>query len=182
MPSLHTIREEDSDNDGLTNEEELAIHTHPGLWDTDQDAINDGNEYNYWLTSGINPEIDSDGDGIPNLQDNDSDNDGFPDGVEIFKGFNPTDRQSLPSFTFEIGELTVGTTPVWISFKNSYIEPVVITDTVTGNNTVQISNITANGCYIQLRTNDYQDNSNSMKKASFIVTENYVSKVLRMHR
>ena len=118
--------QEDSDLDGLSNEEELAIHTHPGLWDTDQDAINDGNEYNYWLTSGINPEIDSDGDGISNLQDNDSDNDGFPDGVEILRGFNPTDIQSLPSFTFETGELTVGTAPVWINFKNSYIEPAVI--------------------------------------------------------
>ena len=43
--------------------------------------------------------------------------------------------------------------------------------------TIQISNITANGCYIQLQTNDYQDSGNSMKKASFVVTENYVATV-----
>ncbi len=171
--------DEDSDNDGLTNEAERIIHTHPGLWDTDQDAINDGNEYRHWLNLGISPEVDSDGDGIPNLQDNDSDNDGVPDGVEIFKGFDPTSRQSLPSFKYETGERTVGTSPVWISFKNSYIEPVVFTDTVTGNNPDQIivliSNITANGCSIQLQANDYLDTSHNMNKISFIVTENYVA-------
>jgi hypothetical protein len=37
--------DEDSDNDGLTNAEELAFHTHPGLWDTDGDGISDGEEY-----------------------------------------------------------------------------------------------------------------------------------------
>ncbi len=43
--------EEDSDHDSLTNEEERIIHTHPGLWDTDQDGINDGNEYDHWADS-----------------------------------------------------------------------------------------------------------------------------------
>ena len=70
--------EEDSDNDGLTNGEELAIHTHPGLADTDHDTINDGDEYRYWLNLGLSPEVDSDGDGISNLLDDDSDNDGIP--------------------------------------------------------------------------------------------------------
>ncbi len=128
-------------------------------------------------TLGMTPDVDSDGDGKANLVDNDSDNDGFPDGVEILKGFNPTDRLSLPSFTFEVGELTVGTTPVWISFKNSYIEPGIITNTVIDNNTtqdiIQISNVTADGCNIQLQENAYLANSQNVKKVSFIVTENY---------
>lgn len=169
--------EEDSDQDSLTNEEERTIHTHPGLWDTDQDGINDGNEYDHWITFGMNPEVDSDGDGIANMLDNDSDNDGVPDGVEIFKGYNPTDRQSVPSFTFEIGELSVGNTPVSIQFKNQYVEPVVIADTTNGyiptQDNIQISNITANGCNFQT-ANSSPDNSQEILKISYIVTDNYV--------
>ena len=173
--------EEDSDQDGLTNEEERTIHTHPGLWDTDQDAISDGNEYDHWITLGMNPELDSDNDGKANLLDNDSDNDGVPDGIEIFTGFNPTDLQSVPPFTFELGELSVGTSLVAIQFKNQYVEPVIIADiahagTPTQDN-ILISNITANGCDIQMQANNALGDNQEAKRISYIVTENYKAPV-----
>ncbi len=64
----------DSDNDGLTDAEEEIIGSDPNDADTDDDGVVDGNEHN--------PGQDSDGDGLPNVLDPDSDNDGINDGTE----------------------------------------------------------------------------------------------------
>ncbi|MDO9067638.1 MAG: thrombospondin type 3 repeat-containing protein, partial [Deltaproteobacteria bacterium] len=55
--------------------------------------INDKAEMTYW---GANWNADPDGDGIINLLDPDSDNDGFMDGTEISMGTNPADAASHP--------------------------------------------------------------------------------------
>ena len=166
--------DEDSDNDGLTDREELAINTDPTLWDTDLDTINDGDEYRYWLNLGLNPEVDSDGDGLNNLLDSDSDNDGFLDGDEIAKGSDPTDPVSLP-FAVEIGEISIGDSPVRVIFAKHYKKPVIIANTVTRNDTspnvIRISNITADGFNIQLQEYDYLDNIHDLEIVSYIVME-----------
>jgi large repetitive protein len=64
----------DTDGDGLTDAEEMAIGTSPNDKDTDDDGVNDGAEDNY--------NGDTDGDGIINAKDPDSDNDGLKDGTE----------------------------------------------------------------------------------------------------
>ncbi len=76
----------DDDNDGLTDLDEVQIYgTNPYLADSDSDDINDKEELDLWHEAlGITGAVpDSDGDGIPNLLDRDSDNDGWMDGKEL---------------------------------------------------------------------------------------------------
>ncbi len=63
----------DPDGDGLTNQEERGLGTHPLLADTDGDGLDDGDE----LPLATDP------------LDADSDADGLPDGWEVDYGFNP---------------------------------------------------------------------------------------------
>lgn len=94
---ISSVKNVDTDNDGLLRQEELSIGTNPDLSDTDFDNIPDGDEYNYWMDrydeTGIEdykPDGDIDGDGIKNILDEDSDNDGVTDGIEIQEGSDPT--------------------------------------------------------------------------------------------
>ena len=64
----------DSDRDGLTNEEENAAGTSETEFDTDYDGISDIDEIRSWKTD---------------PKKFDTDGDGFGDGVEIIRGFNP---------------------------------------------------------------------------------------------
>jgi len=99
----------DQDNDGLTNDEELAAGTDPTNPDTDGDGYNDGDEINAGTDpldpcdpDDILPEcnIDTDGDGLTDAQeevlgtdpnDPDTDGDGLSDGVEVNNGTDPLD-------------------------------------------------------------------------------------------
>jgi cysteine-rich repeat protein len=65
----------DSDNDGITDTVELEIGSDPIDADSDDDGVLDGDE--------IEPQADSDGDGLLNILDADSDNDGIFDGTEM---------------------------------------------------------------------------------------------------
>jgi len=65
----------DSDGDGLSDGEEIAIGSDPNDSDSDDDGVPDGAE--------LNPYADSDGDGQLNVNDPDSDNDGIPDATEM---------------------------------------------------------------------------------------------------
>ena len=101
---------EDSDGDGLTDEEERKIGTDPFQPDTDGDGMNDGWEQTY----SFNPNVDNatanaptndygydrDNDGLTNGQErewgtntrsDDTDNDGVTDKDEIENGSDPTD-------------------------------------------------------------------------------------------
>jgi outer membrane protein OmpA-like peptidoglycan-associated protein len=64
----------DTDGDGLSDPEELAIGTDPNDADSDDDGVRDGDEANY--------ADDTDGDGLINALDPDSDGDGILDGTE----------------------------------------------------------------------------------------------------
>ncbi|MCK5438270.1 MAG: hypothetical protein KAI90_09650, partial [Desulfobulbaceae bacterium] len=75
------------DGDGISDSDETDVYgTNPEMADTDNDNINDGDELAYW---GPNWNDDFDSDGILNLLDPDSDNDGVIDGTEISQGTNP---------------------------------------------------------------------------------------------
>lgn len=85
---------QDSDGDGISDMDEITIYgTHPYNADSDGDGINDKEELTFW---GANWNADPDGDGLINLLDPDSDNDGFLDWTEISMGTNPADPASQP--------------------------------------------------------------------------------------
>ena len=66
--------ENDSDGDGLSDATEIALGSDPLDQDADDDGLLDSDE--------VNPAADTDGDGLANIVDFDSDNDGLPDGLE----------------------------------------------------------------------------------------------------
>ena len=95
----------DSDDDGLPDEDELALGTDPHNPDTDGDGLLDGFEVN----NGFDPLSageqagDPDGDGLDNLREQllgtdpnneDTDADGLADGVEVELGTNPLSTDS----------------------------------------------------------------------------------------
>lgn len=94
---------DDSDSDGVDNENEFYAATIPTDDDTDDDGLTDGAE----VTAGSNPLVeDSDGDGLldgeevnthgtsPILVDSDADH--FSDGYEVAYGGDPTDAAVTP--------------------------------------------------------------------------------------
>lgn len=64
----------DRDRDGLSNDEEAAAGTSETEFDTDRDGLSDIDEMRVWKTDPKNP---------------DTDGDGFGDGIEVVRGFNP---------------------------------------------------------------------------------------------
>ncbi|MGN0499347.1 MAG: VWA domain-containing protein [Acutalibacteraceae bacterium] len=82
--------DEDSDQDGLTNGQEIKIGSNPGLADSDADLLEDGEEVNKYKTD-------------PN--NDDTDGDGGKDGWEIEYGFDPITFDS--SFTVTEGNSEV---------------------------------------------------------------------------
>lgn len=66
--------EEDSDRDGLSNQEEIERGTNPNKVDSDNDSLFDREEVKVYRTNPLNP---------------DTDGDGFLDGEEVRAGYNP---------------------------------------------------------------------------------------------
>jgi len=98
---ISSFQNADRDGDGLSDEFEKMIGTNPLNSDTDGDGINDFDEYEYWKNRSkeeprdeLVPDGDIDGDGITNILDYDSDNDGVPDGKEIEDGTDPADNDT----------------------------------------------------------------------------------------
>ncbi len=65
----------DTDNDGILDIHEVEYGTDTLNWDTDQDALSDGDEVSVWNTDPLT--FDTDGDG-------------YSDGVEVKNGYKPT--------------------------------------------------------------------------------------------
>jgi outer membrane protein OmpA-like peptidoglycan-associated protein len=75
---------QDSDNDGVTDDEEDREGSDPLDADTDDDGVLDGDEHNW--------NLDTDGDGLINVLDPDSDNEGLTDGLE--RGVTDAERHA----------------------------------------------------------------------------------------
>jgi len=84
--SCSAIIFDDSDGDGLLDQEEVIYGTDPQNPDSDNDGLNDAQELAYW---GDRWQIDLDGDGKINILDQDADDDGILDGQEISAGSDP---------------------------------------------------------------------------------------------
>ncbi len=98
--------DEDSDGDGLDDNEERALGTNPALRDSDGDGLDDDVEVGLWGTDPTNS--DTDGDGMPdgweadNFLDprvaafatTDTDGDGLPDKDEYLRRTNPRDSDT----------------------------------------------------------------------------------------
>lgn len=97
---------DDTDFDGIGDSEEITTYsTIPTVADTDADGISDGAELSYWQNIQTDRwSADSDGDGLINLVDPDSDNDGALDGVEVSEGSNPEDSSDTPASVYEDAE------------------------------------------------------------------------------
>lgn len=102
-----TVVAADSDNDGLSDDQEALLGTSPVNADTDGDGVLDGQEVNQHGTNPLSE--DTDGDGVPDgvevslgsnplLEDGnlDSDGDGFSNLDEIAQGTDPGNRYSYP--------------------------------------------------------------------------------------
>lgn len=93
----------DTDGDGITDEEELALGLDPNSADSDGDGLSDGDEINLYKTDPLNADTDGDGlsDGDEVMSYNtdplksDTDGDGISDGDEVNQyKTNPTNPDS----------------------------------------------------------------------------------------
>ena len=107
----------DRDGDGIPADEEINTYgTDPTRVDTDGDGINDGEELDYW---GTDWNADDEGDGIINILDADSDNDGYSDGFELKAGFDPADNSSFPPISFPHFRIHLTETVHYIAWEPS---------------------------------------------------------------
>ena len=86
------VRNDDRDNDGLSDTEETKLGTNPDIPDTDEDGLNDGDETYH----GTNPLL------------ADTDRDGYSDYEEVQADSDPLDDQSIP----DTATPTVETAPI----------------------------------------------------------------------
>ncbi len=112
--------QEDSDGDGLTNNEEFRIGTDPYNPDTDRDELLDGDEVKNRQTNPLKADTDGDGlsDGEEVLRRNtdplnpDTDADRLTDGNEVQRGTNPLHPDSDQDALKDGDEVSLGTNPL----------------------------------------------------------------------
>ncbi len=164
----------DPDQDDLTTGAELETYgTLPEMIDTDLDGLNDGAEVDFW---GTDWNDDFDQDGIINLLDADSDNDGYTDGFEVAMSFDPADDSSYPAGPgLEVGMLQVDADWQRVNFNNTFVDPVLVTKIVSQNSddlcVIHLNNIDADGFDIQLEEWDYPDGIHGIESVSYMVME-----------
>ncbi len=156
---------DDSDGDGLTDDQEKELGTDPNNPDTDGDGLNDGAEVNTTKTDPKNP--DTDGDGLndgdevfnhktdPNKKD--TDDDGINDGKEVEIGTDPLNPDSDGDGLNDGLELKIGTKPQ-ADFADTDGDGVTDGIEVLGTYESDINNdgkvISANGTAIKNKTLD----------------------------
>jgi hypothetical protein len=121
---------EDTDGDGLTNQEEVQLGTDPNNPDTDQDQLMDGPEVKTLRTNPLNPDSDADqltdGDEVNRIRTDplkmDTDGDGLGDGDEVNRTTDPlqfdTDRDALG----DGNEVQIGTDPLRPDTDNDLLQ------------------------------------------------------------
>lgn len=117
---FHVVPGVDLDQDGVPDALELVLGLDAARWDTDGDAINDGEEDGdtdgipnaVEVFLGMNPGLsDSDADGIPDGQE-DQDGDGLVDYLELAAGTSVTLGDSDGDGWWDEAELTAGSQPL----------------------------------------------------------------------
>jgi len=98
----------DTDGDGLTNDEEATLGTDPNNPDTDGDGINDGQE----VLDNTNPLDDCDSVGGTSLGTSDCDEDGLTNGEEATAGTDPDVADTDGDGINDGQEVTDGTNPL----------------------------------------------------------------------
>ena len=112
--------QEDTDGDGLTNNEEIQIGTDPLNPDTDGDELKDGEEVKTYYTNPLAPDTDSDGlpDGEEVLRrgtdplNPDTDADLLIDGDEVNRNTNPLNPDTDADLLNDGDEVNRGTDPL----------------------------------------------------------------------
>ena len=172
-----TLADVDSDQDGIDNDAEEKLYgTDPEDADTDNDELQDGEELEYW---GAMWNLDSDGDGLVNLLDPDSDNDGDLDGYEILHGTDPSDPASVSPSTsdiiFESGEVALDVAWKHVVFTLPYVDPVIVAGPLGLEDeqpaTIRIRNLNATGCDIRIQEWDYLDGEHATEIVGYMVME-----------
>lgn len=165
----------DSDGDGLTDLDEINIYTtHPYYGDSDGDNLHDGEEIAFWGTSWNS---DPDGDGLVNILDPDSDDDGIADGIEVQQGTNPADAASYPtSIVYEDSE--DGDTSGWDIYDDAPAGSTVtnIYDDDRGSRVIEFNGAaTANGYRLRNDSGSYWDDTNfKVMEWSMRYNENFI--------
>lgn len=169
-----TRKATDTDRDGLTDVRETTVYgTDPTKADSDGDGINDGDEVEFW---GPDWDADRDDDGLINLLDPDTDNDGSRDGIESNHGFDSTDPASKPEFPpLETGEVRVRHTWVQVKFRKPFIDPVVVVKPLSLNGShpavVRLRNVRSTGFEIRVQEWDYLNGSHPRETIGYLVME-----------
>ena len=140
----------DTDNDGLTDEQEINIYaTDPNLTDTDADGYSDNQE----IEHGYSPrffdkkmtEADSDQDYLPDawelaigtgVMEPDSDHDLYLDGTEVRAGFDPL-NPNKDAKVEKIIEVNLKQQQLSYSFGNKLLEKFAISSGLPGTPTPQ---------------------------------------------
>lgn len=112
--------QEDTDGDGLTNNEETSLGTDPNNPDTDRDELLDGDEVKQWHTDPLKP--DTDGDGLSDGEEvirrsldplnPDTDGDGLSDGDEVQRATDPLNPDTDKDGLKDGDEVNLGTDPL----------------------------------------------------------------------
>ena len=164
----------DTDEDGISDDDEIDIYgLDPNNSDTDNDGISDGNEVDFW---GNCWNDDSDWDGIVNLLDWDSDDDGFPDGWEKDHNSDPSDSYSTPPLPpMEIGEISIDHKWTTVHMQYPFIDPIVIAKPLSLNEddpaVVRIRNVEPGSFEICLQEWEYLDGVHAQEMVSFLIVE-----------
>jgi PKD repeat protein len=173
--STISVKGVDTDDDGISDEDELKYGTNPKVADSDGDGINDGDELEHW---GTNWNVNFDNDAIANnLLDPDADNDGYLDGLEIYYGSDPADPSSIPLLTdlMAKGEVQVDHTWQRVTFAIPFLNPVVVATPLSQNDAapavVRIRNVTPTGFDIRVQEWDYLDGIHAVETVSYLVME-----------
>ena len=172
IPSSSTSQ--DSDGDGLSDDEEELYGLDPTNPDTNGNGIPDQDEVDLW---GDAWDGDIDGDGTINLMDLDADGDGVCDATELLHGKDPADSSDNPS---GLPPMVFGDVPVdqeWttVELNTTFQHPVVVAGPLSQSDqdpaVVRTRNINSQGFEIRLQEYDYQDGLHAQEQVSFLVME-----------
>jgi hypothetical protein len=120
---------------------------------------------------------DTDRNGLTNLTDTDSDNDGFVDGLEVLTGSNPEDSLSNPQLAdvMETGEVSVDHNWIKVTLTKTFVNPVVVAKITTYNEddpaVIRIRNVDSTGFEIRIQDWQYPDDIHITESVSYTVIE-----------